>query len=111
MSQKVLAGITSLIVVICSVMPATADQVALGSSYFHTSSTIIDFGGSIGPVSLTGNPIGPGNTDTIIECQADAIINGPAIPIQLRALSLTSIAHGQSRYDGARVYLAQFHQN
>jgi len=93
MTQKLIAAITNLLVVtIVSTLPAVADQVALGSSYFHTSSTIIDFGGAIGPVSLIGNPIGPGNTDTVIERQADAIINGPAIPIELRALSLMSIA-------------------
>ena len=93
MAQNLVAGISGLVLVaISSTTPATADQVALGSSYFHTSSTIIDFGGSIGSVNLVGNAIGPGNTDTIIERQADAIINGPAIPIQLRALSLTSSA-------------------
>ena len=93
MAQNLVAGISSLVlVVISSTLPATANQVALGSSYFHTSSTIIDFGGSIGAVNLVGKAIGPGNTDTIIERQADAIINGPAIPIQLRALSLTSSA-------------------
>ena len=93
MAQNLVAGISSLVLVaISSTLPATADQVALGSSYFHTPSTIIDFGGSIGPVNLVGNAIGPGNTDTIIERQADAIINGPAIPLQLRALSLTSSA-------------------
>ena len=70
----------------------TLGQVALGSDYFQTSSTIIDFGGSIGSINLIGNPIGPGNTDTIIQRQADAIIGGPAIPIQLTALSLMSSA-------------------
>ena len=71
---------------------ATVGDVALGSNYFQTTSTVIDFGGSIGPITLTGNPIGPGNTDTIIQRQADAIIGGPAIPIQLTALSLRSSA-------------------
>ena len=91
MTRNLLAGITSLALsAIYSTVPATADQVALGSDYFQTPSTIIDFGGSIGPISLVGSPIGPGNTDTIIQRQADAIINGPAIPIQLTALSLRS---------------------
>jgi hypothetical protein len=71
---------------------ANADTIALGTDYFQTTSTVIDFGGSIGSINLTGNPIGPGNADTIIQRQADMTIGGPAIPIQLTALSLKSSA-------------------
>ena len=71
---------------------ANADSIALGTDYFQTTSTVIDFGGSIGSINFTGNPIGPGNTDTIIQRQADLIIGGPVIPIQLTALSLKSSA-------------------
>jgi hypothetical protein len=39
-----------------------------------------------------GVPFGPGNTDTIVQRQGDATINGGAIPIQLVALSLGSTA-------------------
>jgi hypothetical protein len=95
MTRSLLAVITSL--ALCTIegvstSVAATDLIALGSDYFQTNSTIIDFGGSIGPINLIGNPIGPGNTDTIIQRQADAIINGPAIPIQLTALSLKSSA-------------------
>jgi len=62
--------------------------VVLGSDYFATQAgTFFVFPG-VGSVSLTGNPIGPGITDTIVQRQANATINGPSIPIQITALSL-----------------------
>ena len=68
-------------------------SVALGSDYFQTAAgTFFNFGGSIGSVNFMGLPIGPGNTDTIVQRQADASIGGPAIPIQIVALSLESTA-------------------
>jgi hypothetical protein len=71
----------------------TSPSVALGSDYFATvAGTHFNFGGPIGDVSLMGLPIGPFNTDTIVQRQADAIIGGPAIPIQIVALSLKSTA-------------------
>jgi hypothetical protein len=67
--------------------------VALGSDYFATQGgTFFDFGPGIGPVPFMGLPIGPGNTDTIVQRQADAAIGGAAIPIQITALSLKSVA-------------------
>ncbi|HME00037.1 MAG TPA: PEP-CTERM sorting domain-containing protein [Terriglobia bacterium] len=69
---------------------AAIDCVALGSDYFATQpGTFFTFPG-VGMVDLKGNPIGPGATDTIIQRQQDAIINGPAAPIQIVALSLES---------------------
>jgi hypothetical protein len=71
----------------------TAPSVALGSDYFATvPGTHFNFGGTIGDVSLMGLPIGPFDTDTIVQRQADAIIGGPAISIQIVALSLKSTA-------------------
>jgi hypothetical protein len=71
----------------------TAPAVALGSDYFVTQpGTHFNFGGGIGDVNLLGLPIGPFNTDTIIQRKADAILGGPAIPIQMVALSLKSAA-------------------
>lgn len=70
-----------------------ASCVALGSDYFQTlMGTNFNFGGPIGMVDFMGKPIGPGATDTIVQRQADAVINGNAIPIQLVALSLASTA-------------------
>ncbi len=69
------------------------DDVALGSDYFKTlPGTSFDFGPGIGLVNFTGNPVGPGTTDTIVQRQADATIGGSAIPIQIVALSLMSTA-------------------
>ena len=63
---------------------AWAGTVVLGSDYFHTSTaSVFDFGPGIGLVNFMGNPVGPGNTDTIVQRQADATINGGAIPIQV----------------------------
>ena len=66
---------------------ASAATVVLGTDYLQTSSAVFDFP-VIGLVTMTGVPIGPGNTDTIVQRQADATIGGGQIPIQLMALSL-----------------------
>ena len=71
----------------------TVPSVALGSDYFATQpGTHFNFGGGIGDVNLLGLPIGPFNTDTIIQRRADAVLGGAAIPIQMVALSLKSAA-------------------
>jgi hypothetical protein len=71
----------------------TVPSVALGSDYFATQpGTHFNFGGGIGDVNLLGLPIGPFNTDTIIQRKTDAILGGPAIQIQMVALSLKSAA-------------------
>jgi hypothetical protein len=71
----------------------TVPSVALGSDYFATQpGTHFNFGGGIGDVNLLGLPIGPFNTDTIIQRKADAVLGGAAIPIQMVALSLKSAA-------------------
>jgi len=81
-SMGFIAGLAVLSVqsVSPSIAATTIGQVALGTDYFQTTFTVIDFGGSIGSINLTGNPIGPGNnTDTIIQRQADANIGGPQL--------------------------------
>jgi len=71
----------------------TIPTVALGSDYFATlPGTHYNFGGGIGNVNFMGLPIGPFNTDAIIQRRADAPLGGPAIPIQIVALSLKSTA-------------------
>jgi hypothetical protein len=92
---------------------AWAGTVALGWDYLQTVPvTSFDFtvlsGGAVGVVNFMGNPVGPGNTDTIIQRLADATINAGsaptgltaaqiallpnAIPIQITELSLESTA-------------------
>jgi hypothetical protein len=78
--------------------------VALGSDYLQTQpGSSFNFGPGIGVVNfmgvpLTGALIPPGyqqslaGTDTIVQRQADADINGNPIPIQLMALSVESTA-------------------
>src|SRR5712691_2724055 len=69
----------------------TSPTVALGTDYFQTQpGTFFNFGPGIGIVNFVGLPIGPLSTDIIIQRQADATINGNAIPIQIVALSLRS---------------------
>jgi hypothetical protein len=71
----------------------TVPSVALGSEYFATQpGTHFNFGGGIGDVNFLGLPIGPSNTDTIIQRKADAVLGGAAIPIQIVGLSLKSAA-------------------
>jgi hypothetical protein len=66
------------------------DTVALGSDYFQTQAGTFDTIPGIGVVDFMGVPFGPGATDTIVQRQADAIINGPAIPLQITGLELES---------------------
>lgn len=69
----------------------TVPTVVLGTDYFQTQpGTFFNFGPGIGNVYFKGLPIGPFSTDTIIQRQANATINGGAIPIQMTALSLQS---------------------
>jgi len=72
----------------------TVPSVALGSDYFATQpGTHFNFGGGVGNVNFLGLPIGPLNTDIIIQRRiVDAVLGGPAIPIQMVALSLRSAA-------------------
>ena len=72
--------------------------VVLGTDYFQTvpgvsnvSGTWFDFGGPIGIVDFMGLPVGPGNTDTIVQRQADADPYSPGpTPLQIVTLSLQS---------------------
>jgi len=61
--------------------------VVLGSDYFATQPGAYFYLNGT-QVPLTGDPIGPGSTDTIVQRQANATINGSSIPIQITALSL-----------------------
>src|SRR5438132_8409563 len=72
----------------------TVPSVALGSEYFAIQpGTHFNFFGGIGDVNFLGLPIGPFNTDTIIQRRiVDAVLGGSAIPIQMVALSLKSAA-------------------
>lgn len=80
----------------------TPDTVALGTDYFETTpGTFADLPG-IGMVDLKGDPFGPGMTDTIVERQSDATINGPSVPLQITGLQLQSVAPVTVRsYSGA----------
>ena len=72
--------------------PARADLVLLGSDYFRT----IQPTSAAGIGTLAGLPIGPGNTDTIVQRQANCSLtlsmlgSNCTIPIELVALSLVS---------------------
>ena len=72
----------------------TVPSVALGSEYFASQpGTHFNFFGGIGDVNFLGLPIGPFNTDTIIQRRiVDAVLGGPAIPIQIVGFSLKSAA-------------------
>ena len=90
-------GIRFLLIGIAAVglfSQARADTINLGTDYLQTlSGTFFTFPG-IGTVQCTGNPIGPGNTDTIVQRLANAIVTpggaGATIPIKLVRLSLES---------------------
>jgi len=96
-SKRLLASLTSpALLALALSAPEIAqaqpiDTVALGSDYFATApGTQFTFDGMTIP--LMGVPLGPGNTtDTIVQRQADAVINGPSVPIQLTALQLESV--------------------
>ena len=89
-------ALSALALTLAVARPAAAQagppMVALGSDYFQTTAGTFAVLPGIGLVDFVGNPIGPGNTDTIVQRQADAIINGPSIPIEIVALSLESAA-------------------
>jgi len=77
------------------ILPAVtrADTVVLGSDYLHTTTAFFDFGAPVNSaVSFQSNPVGPGNTDTIVQRQADATLGGGPIPIQITELSMVSTA-------------------
>lgn len=87
-----------LVLFIMCFFPSSANALSIlaGSDYLTTvPGTFFDFGPGIGPVSMEGNPIGPGNTDTIVQRKADAILPGAGstgiIPIELVQLSLQSV--------------------
>jgi len=95
-----------VVLVLLALSPIATAQgtvVEMGSDYFQsvpgmgdTSGTYFNFSslsaGQIGLVDFMGVPIGPYTTDTIVQRQADATLNGAAIPLQLVALSLASEA-------------------
>lgn len=66
------------------------ETVALGTDYFETAPGTFDNIPGLGRVDFKGVPFGPGTTDTTVQRQADAVINGPAIPIQITGLQLMS---------------------
>lgn len=75
---------------------ARGNSILLGSDYLATiQPTWFDFGAPIGIVPFKGSPVGPGNTDTIVQRLDDA--NLPAvgtqatIDIEMVELSLVSI--------------------
>jgi hypothetical protein len=72
---------------------AWAGTVALGWDYLQTVPvTSFDFtalsGGAVGVVDFMGIPVGPGNTDTIIQRLADATINAGSAPTGLTATQI-----------------------
>jgi len=84
---------------------AAPNCVEAGTDYFQTQpGTSFNFGGSIGVVNFQGLPIGPGLTDTIVQRQADAVIGGAPVPIQITALSMESTAP-VAGFGGVPVYI------
>ncbi|NES74270.1 MAG: hypothetical protein F6K24_58325, partial [Okeania sp. SIO2D1] len=78
---------------------AKAADIWRGSDYLHTiMPTSLDFqgAGGVGVVDFKSLPIGPGNTDTIVQRQEDCIFGGLGgsctIPIEMVELSLMSVA-------------------
>ncbi len=79
-------------------MPGSANAASIGrgSDYLQTPTgfSFFNFPG-IGAVNLQGLPVGPGNTDTIIQRKADCILPGVGssctIPIELTLLSMESV--------------------
>lgn len=70
---------------------ANADTVVQGTDYFATSSgSSLTFNSYT--FDATGNPIGPGDTDTIIQRTSDITINGSAGLLMVTGLSLESTA-------------------
>jgi hypothetical protein len=99
--RSIYVGILGLSVVLA--VPARAADVSdpciaisgcveMGSDFLQTTiGTKFDFGLPVGTVEFVGSPIpGMGTTDTVVQRLADAIINGPPIPIKITQLSLVS---------------------
>jgi hypothetical protein len=75
---------------------AWADTIGIGPGFdlFHTTSGTNVFIPNIGTIQLTGLPIGPANTDTIVQRKQGCSLNpGDTcnVPIELVALSLQSV--------------------
>jgi hypothetical protein len=86
------ALIWTLAISLALVPAAARADIIQGADYLNTTSGQFDFGSPIGTVNFVSNPIGPGTTDTIVQRQSDAVVNGPAVPIMITALSLESAA-------------------
>jgi hypothetical protein len=92
LAQRALVVVLAALV-LCPTAIAQSQTVARGSDYLMTQpGSFFDFGPGIGVVDFMGKPIGPGATDTIVQRQADANINGSSITTQLVALSMESTA-------------------
>jgi hypothetical protein len=68
------------------------DIVVRGTDYLSIQSGSQATLAPFGVIQFIGNPIGPGNTSLIIQRQADAQINGAAIPVEVTAVSMMSTA-------------------
>lgn len=99
--KLVLTGrvLLALVLAVCS--PVSALTIMAGSDYLETApGTFMDFDAfgvpDIGIVDFTGDPIGPGGTDTIVRRLDDAELPSEGsdgiIDIELVALSLTSVS-------------------
>jgi hypothetical protein len=82
------------VILLASGMLAEGAVIVPGTDYLQTQpGTVFDFG--LGPVQFTGNPIGPGDTDTIIRRLGPATLPGHGstdfIPIELLVLNLKSV--------------------
>lgn len=90
--MKKLCLISTCVAALLAAIPlaAKADVVVLGSDYFQTLPGTFDNVPGIGLVEFKGVPFGPGNTDTVVQRQANATINGAAIPIEIVGLQLVS---------------------
>jgi hypothetical protein len=74
------------------ISPISAMPISAGYDLFETIPAPHDFGGPIGTVVLKGVPIGPGNTDTIVQRMSGVPAGGTGtIPIELVELSLESV--------------------
>ena len=81
-----------LILSIPAIHPIYAATVIEGFDVFHTVPFSHDFGPGIGVVQLQGRPIGPGNTDTIVQRMGGLPAGGTGtIDVEIVALSLVSV--------------------
>ena len=74
----------------CPVEEPRGNSVTCGTDYFQTAAGTFDTIPGLGVVQFKGVPFGPGLTDTIVQRQADAVIGGGAIPLQITGLQLES---------------------